>query len=336
MRKRIFRAGNYPQGNYTKEDISKIVESSKNDKLPVIFGHWSEYKVKTAIPSAGTFSDFAIEGDYITAEVNYNKIGETMVNNEAYTNFSIGFGENNKIHHLALLGAMPPAVKDLDNAIFSETIKEDIINLEFSEDLMAEEIKMETVVSDNINNKEEVKGMKIEEIIALLGEMTLEDKIKLVTSISESISEEERCSLRKTLNVTSEYSEDDKQEVVEPKKEFSESDIERIAEEKANEKVRVISERNKALSLVKEKVAPAYHSVFEYAIEIAVNDKNVKEFSEGVKERSIDNIINGLEKMSKFIDTKEFAVKADVKNKDINEEITKIAEETRKSFSKTK
>lgn len=336
MRKRIFKAGNYPQGNYTKEDIVKIVENSKNDKLPVIFGHWSEYKVKTAIPSAGTFSDFAVEGDYITAEVNYSKIGENMVNNEAYTNFSIGFGENNKIHHLALLGAMPPAVKDLDNAIFSETIKEDIINLEFSEDLMSEEVKMEAMMSDNINNKEEVKNMTIEEILAMLGEMSLEDKIKLVTSISESISEEERCALRKTLNVTSEYAEEVKEEVVEPKKEFSELDIERIAEEKANEKVRIITEKNKALNLVKEKVAPAYHSIFEYAIEIAVNDKEIKEFSEGVKERNIDNIINNLEKMSKFIETKEFAVKAEVKNKDINEEISKIAEETKKSFSKIK
>lgn len=335
MRKRIFKAGNYPQGNYTKEDIVKIVENSKNDKLPVIFGHWSEYKVKTAIPSAGTFSDFAVEGDYITAEVNYSKIGENMVNNEAYTNFSIGFGENNKIHHLALLGAMPPAVKDLDNAIFSEIVKEDIINLEFSEDLMQNELKMETMISDNIINKEEVESMKIEEILAMLGELNLEDKIKLVTSISESITEEERCALRKTLNVTSEYAEEVK-EVEEPKKEFSELDIERIAEEKANEKVRVINERNKALNLVKEKVAPAYHSIFEYAIEIAVNDKEIKEFSEGVKERNIDNIINNLEKMSKFIETKEFAVKAEVKNKDINEEISKIAEETKKSFSKIK
>ena len=34
--------------------------------------------------------------------------------------------------------------------------------------------------------------MKIEEILAMLGEMSLEDKVKLVTSISESISEEER------------------------------------------------------------------------------------------------------------------------------------------------
>jgi len=335
MRKRIFKAGNYPQGNYTKEDIVKIVENSKNDKLPVIFGHWSEYKVKTAIPSAGTFSDFAVEGDYITAEVNYSKIGETMVNNEAYTNFSIGFGADKKIHHLALLGAMPPAVKDLDNAIFSEIVKEDIINLEFSEDLMQNELKMETMISDNIINKEEVESMKIEEILAMLGELNLEDKIKLVTSISESITEEERCALRKTLNVTSEYAEEVK-EVEEPKKEFSELDIERIAEEKANEKVRVINERNKALSLVKEKVAPAYHSIYEYAIEVAVNDNEIKEFSEGIKERNIDNIINNLEKMSKFIDTKEFAVKAEVKNKDINEEINRIAEETRKSFSKIK
>lgn len=339
MRKKIFRAGNYPQGSYSKDDIVRIVENSKNDILPIIFGHWTEYKVKTAIPSAGTFTDFAVEGDYITAEVTYSKIGESMVNNEAYTNFSIGFGENNKIHHLALLGAMPPALKDLDTAIFSEIVNDNIVNLEFSEDLINSEVelevKMETMISDNTNTEEEVNGMDIDKILEALGEMKLEDKIKLVTGISESISEDERTALIKTLHVTSEYVEVSKvEEVVEPKKEFSELDIEKMVEEKSNEKLRIISEKNKALSLVKEKVAPAYHSIFEYAIDIAVNDKVIKEFSEGKKEREIDNIINSLEKMSKFIEVKEFAVKSDLKNKDINNEISRIAEETRLSYSK--
>jgi hypothetical protein len=267
MRKKIFKTGDFTKegkGKWTADTVKKAIEAIK--EIPITVGHvgdWRENGIpRTAIPKAGVVKDFALEGDYLTAEVEYNEYGKTAVESGAYEKFSIGFNASGKADHLAILGYAPPFHKDLDNAFaFSDDSNNEIIYIDFEE-----------------NIKEGGNKMTIEEILNALVGLTLDDKLKIIASIKQSITPEQKMNFR---HIAMEFAEAVKEEV-KPKTE-DEIRTEIRAEFAAEEKRKTVV--NEFLTANKEKITPAMEklgfkefcdelSKTSGEIEFAENDKS--------------------------------------------------------------
>ncbi len=87
---KIFKVGNYPQGNFTKKDLETMVSGVQI--IPGILGHtsgWRELKVPSqAIPRAAEFSNFRVEGDYIEADVTLTEFGKKFISGGAIKDVS--------------------------------------------------------------------------------------------------------------------------------------------------------------------------------------------------------------------------------------------------------
>jgi len=129
-----FKAGKYPQGEFTQKELSEIAETydPENYEAPITIGHVSDYKGQTKIPAFGWISKIQVVGDHLKLfasqfseelkgwykEGLYKKVSAAFYQPSDPSNPTPGKWH---LHHLAFLGAQPPQVKGLEGIAFSET-----------------------------------------------------------------------------------------------------------------------------------------------------------------------------------------------------------------------
>lgn len=319
MPKRIFKAGNYgAKGNYTKEDLKKM-EGSEFSIVPGHVGDWIKngYPI-TAVPIAGTCKVTGVDTEgYLLGEFNYNSFGEGI--KDKYPNLSIGFDNNKKPHHLAILGYTPPHLKDLDKS-FSEfsqdfTGAEKIETIEFAEEggKTAQEVIDNTV--------EVIKALDLNEPLNFEG---LQDVIWERTDLKRSV---ER--LKKegyTVEKTAEFSETTLKSIADTlgmilsPKQLTELTPQQIYAKAKAEFARE-NEKEETKKKIISMFPPVLHKVLEFAIDKAYEEEeynHIIEFSETDKSSMAAVLKEFSDKDSPFeklfknvIDGKEFSVTSD-------------------------
>lgn len=284
MPKRIFKAGNYgAKGNYTKEDLKKM-KGSEFSIVPGHVGDWIKngYPI-TAVPIAGTCKVTGVDTEgYLLGEFNYNSFGEGI--KDKYPNLSIGFDNNKKPHHLAILGYTPPHLKDLDKS-FSE----------FSQDFTGAE-KIETIEFAEEGGK--TAQQTVDEMVGLINKLDLNEPINF-SALQDAIWEksdlkrtvEKLKSEGYTVEKTAEFSEttlksiaDTLGMVLSPKK------VTELTPEQIYAKAKAEFTREAEKEDVRKKMVtlfpPVMHKILEFAIDKAYEEQeysNIIEFSETEK-----------------------------------------------------
>ncbi len=253
----LFKAGDYgKKGKWIGDKFKKLLEN-KNE-LDIIPFHTSEFTnkgmLKKEIPVIGKFKDIKIENDAIIAN-NIEIFDKEYFKDRKVDRLSVEI-ENEKITRVgALPEGVTPAVAD------SGSLK----NLEFSED----KIEMDWIKQDKIINFNRGDEMNLDEFLAKLGEISLEDKIKIINAALKTLKEHEIQVAKKDINLdilkdkTPEKTEEEIKEEV--KKEFAKE-----------QEIKEFMEANK------NKITPAMKSLgIETLIAKVMKDNNgIIEFSE--------------------------------------------------------
>ena len=271
------------KGNYTKEDLKKM-EGSEFSIIPGHVGDWIKngYPI-TAVPIAGTCKVTGVDTEgYLLGEFNYNSFGERI--KDKYPNLSIGFDNNKKPHHLAILGYTPPHLKDLDKS-FSE----------FSQDFTgAEEVKTIEFAEDGGKTAQQT----VDEMVGLINKLDLNEPINF-SALQDAIWEksdlkrtvEKLKSEGYTVEKTAEFSEttlksiaDTLGMVLSPKK------VTELTPEQIYAKAKAEFTREAEKEDVRKKMVtlfpPVMHKILEFAIDKAYEEQeysNIIEFSETEK-----------------------------------------------------
>jgi hypothetical protein len=255
----LFKAGDYgKKGKWTGDKFKKLIDNRK--ELDIIPFHTSEFTnkgiLKHEIPVIGKFKDIKIENDSIIAE-NVEIFNKEHFKNRKVDRLSVEI-ENEKIIRVgALPEGVAPAVEN------SGSLK----NLEFS----AEGIEMEWIEQNKIINFNIDRGekMNLDEILAKLGEISLEDKIKIINAVLKSLKEHEIQVAKKDINL-------DILKDKEPEKSEEEIRNEAKKEFQKEQEIKEFMEKNK------NKITPALKSLgIESLITKVMKDNDgVIEFSE--------------------------------------------------------
>lgn len=128
-----FKAGKYPQGEFTAKELAEIAESYNPEiyEAPITIGHVSDYKGQTKIPAFGWIGGVKVIGDHLKLVASqfseqlkgwykeglYKKVSAAFYKPDDPSNPTPGKWH---LHHLAFLGAQPPQVKGLKGIAFSE------------------------------------------------------------------------------------------------------------------------------------------------------------------------------------------------------------------------
>jgi len=124
----VFRAGNYPQGTYTADDLQHMasVYNPETLRAPLYYDHQREKDGEVRGPAHGWLDQFRVAGDKLVAQV--RDASDTLLADlkggkrlawspELYRNFN-GLGMYPRA--LAILGASVPQVKGLGHALFTD------------------------------------------------------------------------------------------------------------------------------------------------------------------------------------------------------------------------
>lgn len=128
-----FKAGKYPQGEFTEKELAEIAETydPKVHEAPIRIGHDSDYKGATQIPAFGWIGKVKVVGDHLKLVASqFSDQLKAWYKEGLYKKVSAAFYPPNHadnptpgkwyLHHLAFLGATPPAVKGLEGIAFSQ------------------------------------------------------------------------------------------------------------------------------------------------------------------------------------------------------------------------
>lgn len=130
----IFKTGKHTDSagvekEWTLEDLNTIVSNFQtvNPDVPICCGH-----VKSNSPAYGWVDNLRIEGDKLYASFKdvQNEFKEA-VNKGLFRTRSISLSPELILRHVAFLGAMPPAIKGMEQFCFNESDENDF-NIEFS------------------------------------------------------------------------------------------------------------------------------------------------------------------------------------------------------------
>lgn len=147
-----FKCGKYPQlkdmlpnGNFTPKELAEVVESydPKLHEAPITIGHVSDYKRPSAIPAFGWVGKALMVGNNLKLVASeFSEDLKKWCDEGLYKKVSVSFfapdDETNPtpgkwhLHHLAFLGAAPPAVKGLESIAFEGSMTK-IVNVEFAQ-----------------------------------------------------------------------------------------------------------------------------------------------------------------------------------------------------------
>ena len=140
-----FKAGKYPQGEFTAKELSEIASTydPEHYEAPILIGHLSDpaYQGKSTIPAFGWIGKVKVVGDHLKLVVSqFSEQLKSLIKEGFYKKVSAAFFQpddpNNPtpgkwhLHHLAFLGGVAPAVKGLEQIAFFEMTSKGI---EFAE-----------------------------------------------------------------------------------------------------------------------------------------------------------------------------------------------------------
>ena len=125
----IFNAGVHTSNNgvtkeFSNEFLNKIVTNFNENKqdAPITIGHLDNDRQK----AYGFINNLELNENTLIADCDFNKEITNMIQNKEYNNISAGF-KDDRFTHLAILGAMPPAIdnlKSLSNYNFNMQLSE--------------------------------------------------------------------------------------------------------------------------------------------------------------------------------------------------------------------
>lgn len=124
----IFKVGNHTDSagktsEWTADDVNKIatlynerVATQINNEAPIVKGH-----PKTDDPAFGWAKELKLDGDILKARIEFTDSEfEQEVKDKKYKNISIALNNDLNLRHIGFLGAVPPAVKELEAPEFNE------------------------------------------------------------------------------------------------------------------------------------------------------------------------------------------------------------------------
>ncbi|KYL04338.1 hypothetical protein [Fusobacterium necrophorum] len=252
MKKRVkvFQAGNYPQGNYSKEKVNEIFGTA--GRVDGIYAHTSKWAEKGEEPlKVAEFSDFKVTDGVVTALVEFNEKGQGYFNDSVIKGVSVEIRDN-KLSKVALL---PIGVKP------------QVAGAEFAEEEYAE-IEFEVI--------EEFEEAKID--VNSVKDMNLDDKVAIITAIFGSLTNDEKEGIRQLY-----WADFEKKEPEQPQKIKTEAEIraEITAEFERKEKGNALKQA------MKKKVVPCLQSIVEFAIDEALMKSGTVEFEAGGKKENV-------------------------------------------------
>lgn len=128
----IFKVGNHTDSagktsEWTADDVNKIatlynerVATQINNEAPIVKGH-----PKTDDPAFGWAKELKLDGDILKARIEFTDSEfEQEVKDKKYKNISIALNNDLNLRHIGFLGAVPPAVKELEAPEFNENQNE--------------------------------------------------------------------------------------------------------------------------------------------------------------------------------------------------------------------
>ena len=176
-RLKIFKAGNYPQGEFSVDKLKDIVSNTK-DAIKAQFAHTSKLKKEPVV--VGEFTNVTLEGDEVFADFNFSDEGAEFYSKGMIEGLSVEIKENAFDRVAALPIGVNPAVQ---GAEFSEQHGY-YVALEFESKL--EEEKEEIP----LNLKDELKKLSNEERQEIFAEFEIKPEPKTEAEIREEISKE--------------------------------------------------------------------------------------------------------------------------------------------------
>lgn len=175
----VFRAGDYPQGDYSDQDLDEIVQaySESNHSAAITVGHLSDYPDSRA-PAFGWIGELKRVGsDLIASGVEMAEELLTWIKEGYYRDRSIALYNRDdssnptpgklNVHHLAILGGQPPQVKGMPALAFSAA--DSFTEIEFQDEGMIEEIE-QLAADDTIERISEEFAECVQELEAIIGE----------------------------------------------------------------------------------------------------------------------------------------------------------------------
>lgn len=117
--------------NTTIDDLNNIAETYNNNKqkAPLVIGHVNE----STAPALGWVKSLKVKDNILFADVETNELFDKKVLKEKqYKNISIRLSKENKLKHIALLGASIPADPNISSIDFSENNNDEDIILDFA------------------------------------------------------------------------------------------------------------------------------------------------------------------------------------------------------------
>lgn len=254
MKKRIkvFASGNYPQGDFSEERVSKIF--SKANKVDGIFAHTSKWEEKGEQPlNIGEFSNFKVEKGVVTADVEFNADGDKYFNDGVIRGVSVEI-RNDELSKVALL---PIGVKPA------------VAGAEFQEVIEFEEV---VVTSTKTNDDETVT---LEKVLTFVKNAELGIRTQVINAIFGSLTIEEREGIRQL------YWADFEKKTV--KKSKTEEEIRAEIVKEFEDKAKT----DNLKAVAKRKFIPCMQEIVEFAIDKAIQENKIVEFEENGEKKSL-------------------------------------------------
>jgi len=190
----IFKTGHWNGETFTENDLDEMVKSFKKEEpIPVIVGHSSDYKGHTMIPAFGQIMGGLkrVGSNLVACGVEFNDALAEWIKQGFYNQRSIELTRDNKrVIALGMLGAVPPAVKGLpgnqdalSNLVlqFSQMQENKVIT--FAEDDLDDDMTTPAEGAVDADMVDEVEGAAVDDTFKSLSECCarfLEDIEKLL------------------------------------------------------------------------------------------------------------------------------------------------------------
>lgn len=120
---KVFKAGKYPQGEFSEERVKKIFGNVKN-KIETIFSHTSKWKTGETPVAVGEFSNFEIIGNEVFGEIEFNENGSKYYRDGILKGVSVEINNDTLTRVAVLPIGINPAVSgsefEEDNSIIIE------------------------------------------------------------------------------------------------------------------------------------------------------------------------------------------------------------------------
>ena len=176
---KIFKAGNYPQGDFSIDKLEKIVLNTK-DAIVAQFAHTSKLKKEPVV--IGEFTNVLLKGDEVFADFEFNDTGKDFYDKGIIDGISVEIKEGAFDRVAGLPVGVNPAIQ---GAEFSEQYGY-YVALEFETEI--EEEKEEITLT----LKEQLKGASVEEKKEILADLQAEFEEKpAVKTEAEIVAETE-------------------------------------------------------------------------------------------------------------------------------------------------